>query len=50
MLERLNEYFEQSLGLNNRLNICSIHSIRGILSLQINQNVQVYRLGSEDYK
>lgn len=46
MLEKLNDYFEQSLGLNNRINICSVHSTKGVLATAANQNVTVYRIGS----
>ena len=45
----MNEYFEQSVTLDSRINVCSIHSLKGILA-ESNKNVQVYYAGGSSIR
>ncbi len=45
VLEKVNDYFQQSIKLEHRLNVCSVNSLSGILASS--KNVQVYYIGSE---
>lgn len=49
MLEKLTDYFKQSLTLDNRINVCSVSSLKGILAAS-GKNLQVIFVGSENYK
>ena len=45
VLEKVNDYFQQTIKLEHRLNVCSINSLSGILASS--KNVQAYYIGSE---
>lgn len=49
MLEKMSECFEQSVTLENRINVCGIHSLRGILA-ESHKNVKVYYAGAASYR
>lgn len=47
MLEKLDDYFKQSLALDNRITVCPYQSTRGILATPSLKNVSIYSISSD---
>ena len=49
-LTKLDEYFKQSLSLDNRITVCPYPSTRGILARNSLKNISVYTITSDELR